>query len=263
MSELTSDSRGILYPAQLPTFRRVPVEGELAAFVRWFWIPEWVIEPGRTSRQHVIGYPACNFVVEHTKTGIAGPTTRASHRDLVGTGWAVGALLRPAAVPGLVGDPAALIDQYRQVELPDLAQPIAEVMNQAGASQDRHGDVIAIFTDWLMKRLDPPTDEGLLANRMVEVAETDSAVKNLTDLAELLHVSPRTLQRLAAKYIGLAPTALIRRRRLQEAADRLRAHPESDLTELAREFGYSDHAHFTNDFRTTLGFTPSDYRRGS
>src|SRR5688500_2925265 len=47
--------RGILYPARLPTFDRLPPPERVAALVRWFWIPQWRIEPGRSSRQHIIG----------------------------------------------------------------------------------------------------------------------------------------------------------------------------------------------------------------
>lgn len=261
VSATPATSRGVLYPARLPTFHREPAAGDLAAFVRWFWIPEWDVEPGRTSRQHLIGYPACNLVVEDTQTGIAGPTTRASYRDLAGRGWAVGALLRPAATPILVNDPASLRDSYQLVEHPDLSRPVCAAMTTNGPPAERHRAAITEFTDWLRHRLGTPTDDGLLANRIAEAAETDPTLVTVTDLADHVNISTRSLQRLAAKYIGLSPTALIRRRRLQEAAERLRQAPDLDLTSLAIEFGYSDHAHLTNDFRISLGFTPSSYRR--
>src|SRR5215475_422049 len=105
--------RGVLSPARLPPFDRLPAPDAVARLVRWFWIPEWRIQPGRTSRQHVIAFPACNLVVEPDAVGLAGPATRASYRDLTGTGWAVGALLRPAAVPHFAADPAALRDAYQ------------------------------------------------------------------------------------------------------------------------------------------------------
>ncbi|HLS48768.1 MAG TPA: DUF6597 domain-containing transcriptional factor, partial [Actinomycetaceae bacterium] len=129
MADLPAASRGVLYPARLPTFHREPASGDLAEFVRWFWIPEWDIAPGRTSRQHVIGFPASNLVVEHGQTTISGPTTRASYRDLTGQGWAVGALLRPAATPVLVPDVAALCDSSRPAEHRELADAVRAAMN--------------------------------------------------------------------------------------------------------------------------------------
>ncbi|MCI0155190.1 helix-turn-helix domain-containing protein [Leifsonia shinshuensis] len=254
-------SRGVLYPARLPTFHREPVVGDFAVFVRWFWIPEWDIEPGRASRQHIVGFPACNLVVEGDTVAISGPTTRASYRDLSGSGWAVGALLRPAAAPALVGDVTALRDGAREVDHPELAAAVRAAMEGDAPPRERRLSAISAFTVWLRDRLGEPTDEGMLANRMVELAESDSTLLTVTEFAARLHVSARTLQRLAATYVGLSPAALIRRRRLQEAAEQLRADPSLELTALAHELGYADHAHLTNDFRATLGFTPSTYRR--
>lgn len=254
-------SRGVLYPASLPTFHRETVTGDLAVFVRWFWIPEWNIEPGRTSRQHVIGFPACNLVVENTMTGISGPTMRASYRDLTGKGWAVGALLRPAAVPALVDNVALARDTYLSVDYPSLTAAVQTAMNAKAPAKERRDAATRVFADWLLNHVGTPSDEALLANRMVEAAETDPSLLTVTDLAAHLCISARSLQRLAAKYVGLPPAALIRRRRLQEAAEQLRLNPGLDLTTLAHQFGYADHAHLTNDFRASLGFTPSTYRR--
>ena len=254
-------SRGVLYPGRLPTFHRVPVTGEVAVFVRWYWIPEWEVGAGRTVRQHLIGFPASNLVVEDTSTGISGPTTRASHRDLTGKGWAVGALLRPAAVPSLVGDVALLRDAYQSVEIPELSSAVRAAMTADAPANQRYDAAIETFIDWLLNRVGSPREEALLANRMVEAAETDSSLLSVSELAAELHLSARTLQRLAAKYVGLSPAALIRRRRLQEAAEQIRHDPSLDLTALAHQFGYADHAHLANDFRSTLGFTPTAYRR--
>lgn len=262
MSEDDATSRGVLYPQKLPTFARIPATGDVAALVRWFWIPEWSLPPGQASRQLLIGFPACNLVVEPTMTGISGPTTRVSYRELRGSGWAVGALLRPAAVPALVHDPAAIRDGYRGVHLPGLHSTVAAAMTSDAPAHDRRIGAVDAFNRWIRSRIPAPSAEALLANRVVEVAESDARLVTVTDLASEVSVSPRSLQRLAAKYIGLSPVALIRRRRLQEAADQLRQDPTADLTALAHRFGYADHAHLTNDFRRTLGFTPSDYRRG-
>ncbi|MDG4794954.1 helix-turn-helix domain-containing protein [Micromonospora sp. WMMD1082] len=233
----------------------------MAALVRWFWIPEWRIAPGRSSRQHLISFPACNLVVEPHAVGFAGPTTRASHRDLTGTGWAVGALLRPAAVPAFTDDPTALRDSYRSMPLPTLHAVVSGAMTGPGNQQARHRHAVEAFTDLLCETVPAPSPEALLANAMAEIIDTDPAVLTAGDVAGHLHVSVRTLQRLARRYVGLSPVAMIRRRRLQEAADRLRAEPSGSLAEVAAELGYTDHAHLANEFRAALGLTLSGYRR--
>ncbi len=117
------------------------------------------------------------------------------------------------------------------------------------------------FTGWLVTESPEVSEEGILANTMMDIIGTCADVTRVEDVAARLFVSPRTLQRVARKYIGLSPSALIRRRRLQEAADRSRTDPATDLAAIAAELGYTDHAHLTNDFQTSLGFTPSTYRR--
>ncbi|MFC8849508.1 MULTISPECIES: helix-turn-helix domain-containing protein [unclassified Micromonospora] len=253
-------SRGVLYPARLPTFHRVAAPERVAALVRWFWIPEWRIAPGRSSRQHTIGFPACNLVVEPDGVGFAGPTTRASYRDLTGTGWAVGALLRPAAVPAFTDDPTALRDCAQPVRLPALHAAVCAAMTGPEDRHTRHRHAVEALTDLLCQAVPTPTPEALLANALAETIDTDPAMLTVEDVAGRLHVSVRTLQRLARRYVGLPPSAMIRRRRLQEAADRLRAAPGGSLAEVAAEFGYTDHAHLANEFRSALGLTLSGYR---
>lgn len=256
---MTRAGRGILYPARLPEFHRLPAPEPVAALVRWFWVPEWDLEPGRTSRQDVVAYPASNLVVEAGLVGLAGPTTRRSHRDLTGRGWAVGALLRPAAVPGFTDEPAALRDRYLPVPADDLRQAVAAAMT----SRDRPGHrerAVDACAAWLMARVPEPSAEARLANAMADLIDQDGTVLQVTDAADRLGVSPRTLQRIARRYVGLPPAAMIRRRRLQEAADRLRTDPAADLATLAADLGYADQSHMTHDFRTVLAFTPGTYR---
>lgn len=255
-------TRGILYPARLPRLTRVPPAAEASDLVEWFWIPEWDIGPGRTSRQEIVAYPASNLVVERGGVGLFGPTTLRSHRDLTGRGWAVGALLRPAAVGALTADAAALVDASVSVDAPDLVRAISDAMEDPDAAT-RHARAAEAFSSWLIARAGAVGDEQRLANDMAALVMTDADIVRVEDAAARLAVSVRTLQRLARRYVGLTPSAMIRRRRLQEAAQRVHDDPDADLAAIAAELGYADHAHLTNDFRTVLAFTPSSYRHAT
>lgn len=255
-----ASSRGILYPARLPTFARLPAPDSVSHWVRWFWIPEWDVEPGRTSRQQLIAYPACNLVVQHDITILSGPSTRTSHRDLTGRGWAVGALLRPAAAGHLCPDaPSAILDSEVEMEVPELTTGVHDAMRRTDPA--RHDDAVAAFVDWLTDALPPPSPEALLANRMADLLDADASIRTVDHAAEKLHVSRRTLQRLARTWVGLPPLAMIRRRRIQEAAETMRAESATDLATLAADLGYADQAHLANDMRTMLGITATGYRR--
>ena len=108
-------------------------------------------------------------------------------------------------------------------------------------------------------RVSVVTDDGQVIDSPMARARVMSGLSQ-TRFAALLGVSVRTLQRMAHRYVGLSPAAMIRRRRLQEAAERIRSDPGADLATVAAELGYADQAHLANDFRAVLGFTPSAYR---
>lgn len=263
------DRRGVLYPARLPRFTRLPPPAALADRVAWFWVPEWDLQPGRSSRQHVIAHPASNLVVQGGSVTISGPSTRASYRDLAGRGWAVGALLRPAAVPSLLGDPGPLVDGERPVDAPELAEAVGAAMSDAPDRPDqlhqrrRHERAVAAFSEWLLRHVPETDDDALRANAFAEVISTDPSVLRVEDAAAALGVSVRTVQRLARRHVGVTPLAMIRRRRLQEAAERLRLEPGAVVADVAADLGYADHAHLTRDFREVLGLTPTAYRSGA
>lgn len=260
------DTRGILYPTRLPTFWREPAPADLDGLVRWFWIPQWRLPSGRVSRQHLLPFPASNLVVEPVGVSLTGPTTRASHRDLTGTGWAVGALLRPAALAQLCPAPETIRDDEIPFDAADLHRTVAAAMHSPDIHADADIDADAVenavqaFNDWALAALTPPDEGGAVANAMEDLIASDRGIVRVDQLAARLHLSARAVQRLARRYVGLPPLALIRRYRLQEAAQRLRDDPTVTIAQVAVELGYADHAHLTSDFRATLGSTPVAYR---
>ena len=72
-------------------------------------------------------------------------------------------------------------------------------------------------------------------------------------------MSTRALQRLFRSHVGLGPKWVLRRYRLQEAAERIAAGEAEDFASLALDLGYFDQAHFNRDFRAMVGRSPSEY----
>jgi AraC-like DNA-binding protein len=251
---VTDPTRGVLYPDRLPRFTRIPAEGRSAELVEWFWVPEWDLPDRVESRQRTLGYPAANLVVEGRDVGLWGATTRVAERVLRGSGWAVGALLRPAAFAALTTDPRGLVDAHTGIDAPELIAAVSAAM-----PRDPLGAASALGA-WLAGRVGQPAGEGRLANDMMRILMTDTSILRIEDAAARLAVSPRTLQRLAHRAVGLPPAAIIRRRRLQEAAQRVREQPGVRLADIAAELGYADQAHLAGDFRAVLGLTASEYR---
>ncbi|NVC22421.1 AraC family transcriptional regulator [Kocuria salina] len=292
-------TRGHLTPGPHATVVRLPAPDDVAHLVRQLWIPEWDLPAGERAEQLVLGYPASNVVVEPDGVALHGPTSRASTRGLTGRGWAVGALLRPAGVLLFTEHPADLLDGSAPVSAPGLRSAVAEAMAGVGpagrrarpadplggtesvsapglrsaaagavAGADpagRHLRAAALLADHVRTLAAPvppsAARDGALANRMVDLLEAGTVARSPADLARQLHVSERSLQRLAARFVGMPPQLLLRRRRLQEAAERMRADPAADLGALAAELGFADQSHLTREFRSVLGATPRGYGR--
>jgi AraC-like DNA-binding protein len=89
------------------------------------------------------------------------------------------------------------------------------------------------------------------------------ATAPVSRLCRELAVGRRTLERLFAEQVGLAPRTYARLRRVGAVAEALeRGAPgrERSLSALAHALGYADHAHMTREFVRVMGVTPSGYR---
>lgn len=246
------------------TIRRSSVSPDLASLARRFWIPVWAVPPGQSSPQSVLQYPVCLIVVSNTYARFYGVSSGLSRTVLEGRGWAVGLMLAPAAGYLLTAQPVRRMTDHH-VDLStviglggaELTLRVREVMDDDPNSPAAQELAREAVEDALRPRL-PVDAEGELVNAVVELVETSPDLVRVDDLCERFDISERTLQRLLHKRIGLSPKWLIRRRRLQEGADRLR-ESDADLSTVAAELGYADQAHFTRDFRMATGITPGRF----
>ena len=173
----------------------------------------------------------------------------------------------PTPAPASPPEPVEAVEAVEAVEPPEPGPGSGRRRSRKTAAAAGPADALpqrtaAAFAGWLAAHVGEPSAEARAANAMAEVIDTDPEVVRPEDVALRLAVSTRTLQRLAHRYVGLPPAAMIRRRRLQEAAERVRTDPSADLARIAAELGYADHGHLTRDFRAVLGMAPSEYRRG-
>jgi AraC-like DNA-binding protein len=59
--------------------------------------------------------------------------------------------------------------------------------------------------------------------------------------------------------VGVGPKWVIRRTRVQEAAERVAAGNRVNWARLAGELGYFDQTHLTKDLRAQIGVSPEAY----
>lgn len=111
--------------------------------------------------------------------------------------------------------------------------------------------------------LRPLLDAGPHADwRVAAAVQTIRAGRGLADIAELaeqLKTTPRTLQRLFARDVGLTPKFFARIVRFQHVFAAWRSDPTT-LSSVAQECGYFDHAHLVRDFRELAGVPPATLR---
>lgn len=243
---------------------RYPADPEFAGFLQRFWIPVWSVPPGREAPQRVLQYPVALVVVAADYARFYGVVSGISTTTLTGTGWAVGVMCAPAAGALIAGGPMSRYTD-RHVDVSEvlgaagdrLTTRVREAMATDPAAPAAHTGAMGAFEEALRPYL-PVDDDGLLVNRVVEFVEGDREVTRVAQVCEHFDLSERTLQRLVDRRLGLTPKWLIQRRRLQEAAEHLRAGP-AGLGDVAALLGYADQAHFTRDFARVTAMTPGQF----
>lgn len=273
------DTRGIIAPGRMMrfvAFERHPAPPQLAGLVDWFWSVAWDLPRGLSHPQQVLSQPGLNVSAGNPppdavapppgphplREVVTGVTTRLATRVLTGRGWNV-------AAKTTTGGFGAWVDDVRR--LTDRAVPASEVLGPAIAGlaercdrtppaevARRLGEVLA----GLLAGRDPARVElAREVGRVAGVAERDRSVRRVEELAALAGVSPRTLQRMFASCAGVSPAWVIRRSRLLDAAELVRAGDAVDWAAVAADLGYADQAHLTRDFTGALGVSPAAYAR--
>jgi len=252
---------GVTRPS--PPIHRYAASPHLVDLVERYWIPVWSLtEP---STQSTLQHPVCLIVVSNTYARVHGVTRGLSQVTLDGDGWATGVMLRPAAGRLLLGRPVSdLVDD--RIELSalttldggHLAAEIHRAMQVDPSALASHRQAIGAF-ERALSRFVPVDAAGRRINAVIDWLRDHPEVTRVADVADAFGMTERSLQRLVLDRVGLSPKWLIQRRRLHDAVAQLK-HGGRTLAELAAELGYADQAHFTNDFRAVVGFTPGHYQ---
>lgn len=141
----------------------------------------------------------------------------------------------------------------------DSDRLVAQVIAEADHPR-RQADALAAALTGLIDRIDPTRlAEAREAARIGTLIETDRTIRSTEQLAAVVGVGIRTLQRRFREHAGVSPLWMIRRYRLIDAADAARAGRPPSWSEVAASLGYADQAHLSRDFKATVGMTPSQY----
>jgi len=81
----------------------------------------------------------------------------------------------------------------------------------------------------------------------------------LKNIQTELHITERTFQRLFEFHVGVSPKLFSRICQFHSAFQHVNLGPNTRLTDIAYQTGYSDQSHFIRTFQEFTNYSPSGY----
>lgn len=254
-------TRGILdfrHALQHFHLERIEPAEDLRGGIESYWIVAWDLPGGSSHRQTNLPHASLNAVAQADGVFLYGVPDRTFVREISGRGSVFGVKFRPGGFFPYYGGPVSGLTGRRM--------PLTEVFGERAASwaadiagARTNGDRAAA-TDAFWRSL-PAAEGPTTATRIAERIISDRSIVSAADAARASDTTIRSLQRLFQREVGIGPKEVIRRFRLQEAAEMLLRDPRAACGDIALALGYFDQAHFIRDFKTVVGVAPDVYRR--
>jgi AraC-like DNA-binding protein len=271
----TASTAGVLHPdefARYVTLERAPAGPAVGRWVENHWSLHWDLPAGRRTTSQILPHPTCSLTVElatHPRPEIppgvivvvTGVVTERFDVDIRGQGRVLGVRFRPGGLSALTGLAAsAWTDRTVAATgaLPaDLCATLADPALAADPTAWRSTAEAGVAALGATRGADPRYD--LLLAIVADMLE-DRALLTVADVGRRHGVTPRTLQRLFLRYLGVGPKWVLARYRLHDAVAALDDGYEGGIAELAQSLGWYDQAHFTREFTALVGQSPGAYR---
>jgi AraC-like DNA-binding protein len=258
-------ARGILRgppPAgQFKHVRRHPPL-DLAPWIESYWMLHWDLP--QPFLQETLPHPNIYLVFENNKAVISGVSTEKFSRVLEGQSGVFGIKFKPGGFRPFMKAPAA--------SLMNQIVPAKRIFNKQPGGRD----IGALETAWIAQswkedqmieaanaffrvRLPKPDPAIDLADGIVKRILEENAIKTVDDVVARTGIGKRKLQRIFNDYVGVSPKWVIRRYRLHELIAILNSARQPDWSQIALELGYFDQAHLINDFKSIVGYSPTQY----
>ncbi|MGC7102509.1 AraC family transcriptional regulator [Amycolatopsis lurida] len=218
----------------------------LARYVARYWDVSWNYET--PYRQLIVPYPNVHLVFKRSGGAyVTGVSSGHQIRVLSGADGVFGVAFRPGVFRPFLGRSVSTLTD-RTVDVAEVfREPIPDPLTVSGVEE------------YLLAQLPAADPRADTAADAVSLIIAKPEITTVATLAAALGMNARAVQRLFAEYVGIGPKWVIRRYRLHEVTERLAAGGVVDWSALAADLGYADQAHFTRDFKSIFGESPTHY----
>jgi AraC-like DNA-binding protein len=150
------------------------------------------------------------------------------------------------------------IEPAEYVPIPGIWQTLANTLDGVvkNSTYEDHVPTVEAFLTSLVCPLQP---ELKFVEEAIETLYNTQGMARIDQLAAEMYLSHRQLDRQFKQQVGITPKRLARLIRFEAVVNQLMTNPATRLDELAFEFGYTDTAHFTNDFKAIAERTPGEF----
>jgi len=205
------------------------------------------------------------FMTEDMKTAISpqcciyGPMAHTMRLKPLGDVKMFGICFRPGGTrPFFSSNLSEFVN--KSVEICDLwGSTSSEFVHRIRYDCETTEERIDYLNHYFLRRLDQKNSKNNSISVAVKVIEAHKGQVKIDDLAGLIGLSRRQLERKFKAYVGLSPKQFCRSLRFKSILKRIETSPIASWAVTASACGYFDQSHMINDFRHFTGTSPAAY----
>jgi AraC-like DNA-binding protein len=256
-------ARGVLrrtMPAgKLKHSRRRPPP-DLLPWIAHYWMISWDLRGCEPHIAESLPHPNVHMIFENGTSVVCGVQASKFSRVLEGQSCVFGIKFRPGGFRPFLDSPVSKLAN-RIIPASSVFGKDVKTLEAVLFSSCKEKEKVETVNMFFRGRLPEPDKAVDLAAQLVDRILHESEIKTVDDLASRTGIGKRSLQRIFNEYVGAAPKWVIRRYRLHELVEKFNSGDPLDWPQLALELGYFDQAHLINDFRSIVGYSPSQYQK--
>jgi len=252
-------------------YAEFPPPAALADWVLSFW-ELWLPDLAQPARVRILpnacvdlvlyvsdpshGEGAAAIVAPPNRSYVVGSTLRSFMVRSVGWRHVIGASLRPAGVEPMLGLPAAVIGESVALLHDIIGRRADEIEDRVltGPPETALRRLVEALQRWHGTLAAPDA----VSHRAEALVRGARGRKRIDALAGDLNISARRLERHFLAHVGLTPKVFSRLVRFDRAVRDLATRGATSWAQFALAHGYTDQAHFINEFREFAGVTPTE-----